>query len=362
MRALDLIQLSINITHAREKIEGRSHCRFPIAKCRLAVFVNSQLAIGNRQLAMDGGLTPSVSLHSIPCNIQQSGLGNYFGVVAKFCGAFAPGRSDSWEDQLLSFRGGKAAVTSQDKSGSAMQNGTAVAEANAHRRRLADYRTMMLANITHELRTPLTAILGFAEILLDFEKLTESQRDFCEKIQSSGRQLQSTINLLADLTNLRPDGVESVVHEFSPGDALRESCAAVSRRAEKKNVVLVCNIDDAIGSGVSDESQVRQVLFNLLAYAIARSPVGGQVTSTAIVAANSDVLFRIDDEGEPVDLSRGLEFAGVGSGGEDPNLHQLGLEISRRLLQVLGGTVTLENREPQGLSIAVKLPARASLL
>jgi len=237
---------------------------------------------------------------------------------------------------------------------------TGFAEANAHQRRLADYRTLMLASITHELRTPLTAILGFAEILLEFEKLTESQREFCEKIQNSGRQLQSTINLLSDLKNLRPDGSESVVHEFSPGSALRESCAAVSRRAEKKNVVLVCNIDDAIGSVVSDESQVRQVLFNFLAYAIARSPIGGRVTSTVATPTNSDVLFRIDDEGEPVDLSRGLEFAGVKSGGENPNLHQLGLEISRRLLQALGGTFTLENREPHGLSILLKLPARAS--
>ena len=250
-------------------------------------------------------------------------------------------------------------MTSPDESGS-QNDAAAFAEANAHLRRLSDYRTLMLAGITHELRTPLTAILGFTEILLDFEKLTESQREFCEKIQSSGRQLQSTINLLSDLTNLRPDSSESVGHEFSPGDALRESCAAVLRRAEKKNVVLVCNIDDAFGSVVSDESQVRQVLFNFLAYAIARSPVGGQVTSTAIMAANSDVLFRIDDEGEPVDLSRGLDFAGVGSGGENPNLHQLGVEISRRLLQALGGTFTLENREPQGLEIAVKLPARTS--
>ncbi len=254
-------------------------------------------------------------------------------------------------------------MTSQDESGSTMQSDPkTLAETDAHLRRLSDYRTMMLANITHELRTPLTAILGFAEILLEFEKLTESQREFCEKIQNSGRQLQSTINLLSDLTNLRTDGSESVVHEFSPGSALRESCAAVSRRAEKKNVVLLCNIDDASGSVVSDESQVRQVLFNFLAFAIARSPIGGRVTSTATTPGNSDVLFRIEDEGEPVDLSRGLDFPGVGSGGENPNLHQLGLEISRRLLQALGGSVTLDNREPQGLSIAVKLPARPSTL
>ena len=103
--------------------------------------------------------------------------------------------------------------------------------------------------------------------------------------------------------------------------------------------------------------------FNLdVAYAIARSPIGGQVTSRARVAANSDVLFRIDDEGEPVDLSRGLDFAVVGSGSENPNLHQLGVEISRQLLRALGGTFMLENREPQGLSIAVKLPAHVDAI
>ena len=235
-----------------------------------------------------------------------------------------------------------------------------LAEADADRRRLADYRTMMLANVTHELRTPLTAILGFAEILLEFEKLTESQREFCTKIQNSGRQLQSTINLLSDLTNLDPDGSGIVGREFSPASALRESCGAVSRQAEKKNVVLLCNVDDELGSIVSDESQLRQVLFNFLAYAIARSPIGGRVTSTATMAGDSDVLFRIEDEGEPVDLSRGLDLACVNTSGENPNPHQLGLDISRRLLQALGGTVTLENREPRGLSIALKLPEQLS--
>src|SRR3982750_4919088 len=81
-------------------------------------------------------------------------------------------------------------------------------EANRELRRVAQYRSLFLARMSHELRTPLTSILGFSEILLDHEKLTGSQRRFCEKIQSSGQQLQSSLNQLVDLSRLEAGQTE----------------------------------------------------------------------------------------------------------------------------------------------------------
>src|SRR6185436_15089621 len=64
----------------------------------------------------------------------------------------------------------------------------ALEEANRELRHISHYRSLFLARMSHELRTPLTSILGFAEILLDQEKLTDTQRRFCQKIQNSGMQ------------------------------------------------------------------------------------------------------------------------------------------------------------------------------
>ena len=67
---------------------------------------------------------------------------------------------------------------------------------------LKECRSSMIAHLAHELRTPLTSILGFSEILLSQEKLTEAQRNFCERIQKSAQQLQRNLNQLADLSRM----------------------------------------------------------------------------------------------------------------------------------------------------------------
>ena len=67
---------------------------------------------------------------------------------------------------------------------------------------LAEWRSASMAHLAHELRTPLTSILGFSEILLSQEQLTDAQRNFCERIQNSAQQLQRTLNHLADLSRM----------------------------------------------------------------------------------------------------------------------------------------------------------------
>ena len=237
-------------------------------------------------------------------------------------------------------------------------NSAAFAAADPESRRLSTYRSLMLANICHELRTPLTAILGFAEILLDYEKLTKSQRELCERIQNSGRQLQGTIMLLSDLSRLDLNESTIAANEFSLDDTLRESCAVIAPRAKKKDVVLSCNPGDELSNIVSDEARLRQSLHNFLAYAIARSPRGGCVRVSAGMNEASEFLVTIKDEGEPIDLSSAFDLSCPASGGEDPSVQELGLDISRQLIAALGGTVTLQNLEPRGLSIMLKLPVQ----
>jgi two-component system, NarL family, sensor histidine kinase BarA len=225
----------------------------------------------------------------------------------------------------------------------------------AELRRLTEYRSLMLATLAHDLRTPLTAILGFAEILVDFEELTESQKGLCERIQNSGRELQSTINLLSDLARLDLADTAIVPREFALPPKLNELCEGLSRKAKKKNVSLICRVEDGAGTVVSDESKLRQVLYNFLGWAIARSPEGGQVVLAASVNAAGALEVRIIDEGESLDVTGG--FDPPGAGGDQSTLLGIGLNVSQRLAATLGASVTLEGREPQGLSILLQLSA-----
>src|ERR1700682_977280 len=106
------------------------------------------------------------------------------------------------------------------------QRTVALEEANRELRHISHYRSLFLARMSHELRTPLTSIMGFTEILLDQEKLTETQRRFCQKIQNSGMQLLTSLNQLVDLSRLEVAPAEIFLQEFSLREALRGTCGA----------------------------------------------------------------------------------------------------------------------------------------
>src|ERR687894_432991 len=154
---------------------------------------------------------------------------------------------------------------------------SALEAANRELQRVSRYRSLFLARMSHELRTPLTSILGFAEVLLEHCGLTDTQREFCEKILASGQQLRGTVNQLVDLSRLEAGQTELFLHEFSVRETLRESCEAVAQQAAKRRVRLDCETAPECGALVSDEGKLRQVFYNLLAYAIERSPEGATV-------------------------------------------------------------------------------------
>jgi signal transduction histidine kinase len=239
------------------------------------------------------------------------------------------------------------------------QHSQALEDANRELRRVAHYRSMFLARMSHELRTPLTSILGFAEILLDHEDLSSTQRRFCEKIQSSGLQLQASLNHLVDLSRLEAGQSELFLHEFSAREALRESCAAVARLAEKRGVSINTDLPD-MPSIVSDEGKLRQVLYNFLAHAIGRSDNGEEVKVWCSQSGNGSLGIHIRDMGDAVeDASSLFEAAELRVPDERAaTMNELGLVIARRLIDVLGGSVDVENHEPQGVVVTIQLPTR----
>jgi len=211
--------------------------------------------------------------------------------------------------------------------------------------------------MSHELRTPLTSILGFAEIMLDQEKLSEPQQRFCRKIQSSGLQLLASLNQLVDLSRLELGPAEIFLQEFSFPETLRETCAAVSRQAQKREIEIECNLEPEITTIVSDQGRLRQVLYTFLAWAVGRSREGQRVKINARLMDGALLRMQIDDQGEPIrDMSRVFDPVDTPRAGKT-DLNELGIIVGRRLLELLKGTVNLQNLKPAGLRTVIELPA-----
>lgn len=230
--------------------------------------------------------------------------------------------------------------------------------ANRELRRVSHYRSLFLARMSHELRTPLTSILGFTEILLDQELLTETQKRFCKKIQDSGMQLQTSLNQLVDLSRVEGGQTEVFLQEFSLEETVSESCCALNRFAHVRQVTLDYEVGPNGAMVVSDRGKLRQILYNFLAWALSRSPAEQRVSLQADITDDTQLRLQIDDSGPPIaDLSRVFD-PDEKPGGREADINELGILIGYRLLEVLSGSVTLQNRAEGGLRILMQLPAR----
>jgi len=217
---------------------------------------------------------------------------------------------------------------------------------------MAEYRSAFLARLAHELRTPLTSVLGFAEILLSQEELTEAQRGFCERIQNSAQELQGSLNQLSDLSRLEAGQSELQREEFSLAQLLRESCEGLARLAQKQSAELRWQAAEDLPLIVSDRGKLRQVLYNFLAYAITRSP--GAPVAVFAEKDGPGFLLKIEDEGEgPADCTAFVEFD---ASNRRAGSSELGLAIARQNIDLLGARLSFQNRRPRGLQVSIHFP------
>src|SRR5829696_5854543 len=193
-------------------------------------------------------------------------------------------------------------------------------EANRELRRVSHYRSLFLARMSHELRTPLTSILGFSEILLDQEELTDTQRRFCQKVQDSGFQLQASLNQLVDLSRIEAGQTEVFLQEFSLRELLRESVAAAARMAQKQQVKIDYELAPEITTIVTDQGKLRQALFNFIAWAVSRSPAGESVKVTVDSDEQGLLSIQVLDNGQAPADAASLFDPEHGTPAREPNI------------------------------------------
>jgi PAS domain S-box-containing protein len=245
---------------------------------------------------------------------------------------------------------------------------TALLEARREAETANRTKSQFLANMSHELRTPLNAIIGYSEMLME-EAGDVGDEDYLPdltRIHTAGRHLLGLINDILDLSKIESGRMELYLETFDVVALLDEVATTVQPLVRRNGNRLEVRIDPAAGMMRADQVKIRQVLFNLLSNAC-KFTESGVITLEAERTAGPEgdgFTFRVRDTGigmtptqlaklfQPftqADASTTKKYGGTG----------LGLVITRRFCEMLGGSVEVESDEGRGTTFIVRLPADA---
>ncbi|MDP3841667.1 MAG: ATP-binding protein [Oxalobacteraceae bacterium] len=213
-------------------------------------------------------------------------------------------------------------------------------------------KSTFLANMSHELRTPLNGILGYAQILLRDNTLSERQVAGLRVIQQSGEQLLTLINDVLDFAKIEAGKQELSLTDIPLAKFLRVITEIIGVKAEQKGLVFSCDTAPDLPGGIrADEKRLRQALLNLLANAV-KFTDRGQVSLRVRFSPLSRLRFEVQDTGIGISANQ-LEsiFQPFEQGGEAQRRlggSGLGLAISQRFVRLMGGEIQVESRLGQG--------------
>ena len=222
-------------------------------------------------------------------------------------------------------------------------------------------KSSFLANMSHEIRTPMTAVLGFTEVLRDPDLTEEEKRDAIDRIDTSGRSLLRIIDDVLDISKIEAGKLAIHKSRYSPLAMASDVVSMLRLSAEQKGVQLRIKSVGEIPSSVHcDPARFRQILMNLVGNAV-KFTSNGEVTITFRSEGSSTLIVQVRDTGIGIaesdqsklfqpfaqaDESISRKFGGTG----------LGLLLSRRLAEQLGGSLELVESHPgRGSCFEVKV-------
>jgi len=222
-----------------------------------------------------------------------------------------------------------------------------------------------LANMSHELRTPMNAIIGYSEMLMEDaeDEGNEDAADDLKKIHRAGTHLLSLINDVLDLAKIESGKMDLYLETFEVPGMVGEVVSTIDTLVKKNGNRLQVEVDEAIGEMQADITKVRQALLNLLSNAAKfthEGVIGLMVqgeqedgvdwirmsVSDSGIGIPPDKIDHVFDEFSQADETTTRDYGGTG----------LGLPISRRFCQMMGGDITVESAVGEGSTFIIRLP------
>ena len=240
---------------------------------------------------------------------------------------------------------------------------TAVDSAQLYQAAIAasEAKSTFLSSMSHELRTPLTAIIGYEELLADgiTGPVTDSQRQQLGRIKASATHLLGLIDEILTFSRVEAGSERAQMDVVQVRTVLEDAAALVAPLVDDRGLVLTVDLTDCPQSVRTDEQKLRQILVNLLSNATKFTETGG--ISLSACRCRRQMLFHVRDTGigiphhhlqqifEPfwqVDQRANRRVGGTG----------LGLTVSRRLAQLIGGDLSVESHVGRGSTFTLQLP------
>ena len=240
-----------------------------------------------------------------------------------------------------------------------MQRQANALKASENAERASQAKSVFLANMSHEIRTPLNGILGMAQVV-SMNELSVAQRSRVDVIRSSGGALLAILNDILDLAKIQAGKFDLSLAPFNSAELATVVADAFRGAADTQGIDLIVEVEDGVaGDWIGDSHRLRQVLSNLVGNAIKFTSVGAVRIEVAGTAAGP--VFRVRDSGigiSPEQLSSLFEqfiqldgdttrkYGGTG----------LGLSISREIVDLMGGTITVQSEANVGSCFTVTIP------
>jgi CheY-like chemotaxis protein len=221
-------------------------------------------------------------------------------------------------------------------------------------------KSAFLSSMSHEIRTPMNAILGYAQILDRDKNLNPNQRRKLGGIQKAGRHLLNLINDILDFSKIEAGKMELHPHDFSLSAMINDLYAIFRVRCDEKGVHLEMHHQFGAGNQwvSGDEGKLRQVLINLLDNALKYTDEGKIVFR--ITQKQNDVYkFDIQDTGIGISLEKQkciFQYFEQDRGGHERGGTGLGLTISQKLVQMMGGQLKMESKPGHGSCFYFDVP------